>query len=362
MDNRIELNKENDIDGAFFKLENSENSCSNLEDSYIIQESLYGTISPAPTKHKQTNQLPVLRETLVLPKQRSRSNTFNDISTSFLGSNQKILKRPSTCGKEGIRHFSTPLPLKVKSLIETGIPTLSPDSSINEDLINSTFDTNLSLDLSFEKTPLGNRKVTSPASVRSFSSPLADMRTKHIAKLVGDGLNLPINSSLKTESELKREILKLQSEVNIMKKVRKYRKSEEAKSLAGLIDKWMTIAEMASNYVYNQAASKVSRMGGMSEFRKRQKKSKLRKMKFEFDESVLYRLEEYMDTEEFRNLDKYDQEELKSKKEEMEKLSEQIENGEIDLSDTDNEDECGDELTMKDLYKQLGLDYDLVYG
>lgn len=358
MESRIELNKDDDFSG---NISNSE--ISNLEESFTGQEILYGTITPAPTKH-HVNPLPALKESLVLPKQRSRSANWSDKSKSPYSTNPKVLKRPSTCGKEGIRNFSTPLPLKVRSLLDTEIPTLSPETSMNEDTANSTFDSNISLDTCFEETPLMTKRLTSPVSVRSFSSPLAELRSKSNTKSnVQICLSQSLSTELSEESErdLQLEITKLQHEVNIMKKVKRYRMSEESKSLDRLIDKWRNIAEMASNYIYNQAASKVSRMGGMSEFRKRQKKSKLRKMKFEFDESVLYRLEEYMETEEYKNLDKYDQEELISKKKELKKMSERIENGEFESSGSDTEDEEGNELTMKDLYKQLGLDYDLVY-
>lgn len=370
MKSDIELKQNLNLDTLY---SNSVNDISFLEseESCIGQETLYGAITPAPTKYDKNTKLPALTETLRIPKQRSRPSTMSDVSTKSSTPkrlNQKVLKRPSTCGKEGIRNFSTPLPLKVKSLADTAIPTLSPDISINDKLTNTTFDnTTASMDFSFEKTPLlAKLEHTSPIALRSFSSPLADLRLK---STVQPALQIKLSQASpneylgENERQLRREIMKLQTEINIMKKVKKYRDSKDSRKLTMLIDKWKKNAEMASNYIYNQASMKVSRMGGMNEFRKRQKKSKLRRMKFEFDESMLYRLEEYMETEEFRSLDKYDQNELRSKKIEMEKMSEKIENGEILISDDDPENEEGsDEFTMKDLYKQLGLDYELVYG
>lgn len=349
----------------------SEPSLLEPEESFAGQTSLYGSITPAPTKQQQQLQLPVLKDILVIPKQRRRPSTIGEFlqektSTRF---SHKVDKRPSTCGKEGVRHFSTPLPLKIKSLDETVIPVLSPDVSYTDDILNTTFDLgNESSDLSIADTPslMFGGRFTSPLSVRSFSSPLADLRSKSD---VNTDIQLKLSQLSSSEHfgenerQLKRDIIKLQTEINIMKKVKKYRDSGEHDKLIELIDKWKNIAEMASNYMFNQASVKVSRMGGMNEFRKRQKKSKLRKMKYEFDEGMLYRLEEYMESEGFRNLDKYDQNELLDRKAEMEKMSEKIENGDIPLSDDDEEEEDGgDEFTMKDLYKQLGLDYELVFG
>ncbi|GMF06871.1 unnamed protein product [Ambrosiozyma monospora] len=109
----------------------------------------------------------------------------------------------------------------------------------------------------------------------------------------------------------------------------------------------------------NEARLKIDRMGGIEEYRKRQKQAKMRRKKYQFDESLLYRLEEYIESDEFKELDKYDKNEILKKKREAEKMSERIENGEFDLSDQE-EDES--EFTMEELYKQTGLDYKLVYG
>lgn len=346
----------------------SRTTVSEHESSYAAQQELYGEIRSAPTKHTVDTQLPKISEKLVFPKQRKRPNSMDTIRTPKYSPK---LKRPSTCGKEGVRNFSTPTPLKVK-LIDTQIPLLSPNAESGHDEhtdVNTSLDSvNLSFDSSLDTPTVNRNRVTSPLSVRSFSTPLLDLRSNDEKKTqVQIKLNqISAKENLEEkERQLRRDILKYQNEVNTMKQVKKYRASQESDKLEDLIVKWRDIAERASNYMLNEAKLKIDRMGGVDEFRKRQKKSKLRKMKFEFDENLLYRIEEYMESEEYKNLDTYDQEEIKSKRREMQAMSEKLERGEIPLGNEDQESEDdneSNEFTMKDLYKQLKLDYRLVYG
>ena len=350
-------------------LSDSTNSILDPEQSFTRQQDLYGSIRPSPMKsEKKAIDLPKLNGKLVLPKQRKRSNSM-DARSEKPGNKTRDLKmrqlqRPSTCGKENLRNFSTPLPLKVGSLHDTPFPTLTPDTPKYVDLVNNNDNDNNNTSLnSIEQTPpISNSKVTSPISVRCFSTPLADIRSGSTVKTAVQ-IKLHQLSSDKyleeQERQLQREILKYQSEINLMKKLKKYRETNDTEKLDRLIDKWRDIAAKGSNYLYNEAKLKISRMGGLEEFRNKQKKTKLRKMKFEYDESLLYRIEEYMESEEYKNLDNYEKEEVVSRKKEIEEMSEKIENGDF-LSD-DNDDDEGDEFTMKELYKQLGLDYNLVY-
>ncbi|GAV27301.1 hypothetical protein PMKS-000765 [Pichia membranifaciens] len=350
-------------------LSDSTNSILDPEQSFTRQQDLYGSIRPSPMKsEKKAVDLPKLSGKLVLPKQRKRSNSM-DARSEKPGNKTRDLKmrqiqRPSTCGKENLRNFSTPLPLKVDSLHDTPFPTLTPDTPQYVDLVNNNDNDNNNPSLnSIEQTPpISNSKVTSPISVRCFSTPLADIRSGSTVKTAVQ-IKLHQLSSDKyleeQERQLQREILKYQSEINLMKKLKNYRETNDTEKLDRLIDKWRDIAAKGSNYLYNEAKLKISRMGGLEEFRKKQKKTKLRKMKFEYDESLLYRIEEYMESEEYKNLDSYEKEEVISRKKEIEEMSEKIENGDF-LSD-DNDDDEEDEFTMKELYKQLGLDYSLVY-
>lgn len=344
-------------------LSESNNSILDPELSFVRQQDLYGLIRPSPMKsEKVPATLPKLDERLVLPKQRKRSSSldakFEKPGGKIRDNKMRQLRRPSTCGKENLRNFSTPLPPKIDSLKDTPFPMLSPDiSQHNGDDINDKPSTT-----SIQNTPtMEKAKVTSPISVRCFSTPLADIRARS-AKKTSVQIKLHQLSSKEyleeQERQLQREILKYQSEVNLMKKIKKYRETNDTEKLDRLIEKWRNIAEKGSNYLYNEARLKISRMGGLEEFRKKQKKSMLRKKKFEFDESLLYRIEEYMESEEYKNLDDYEKEEVISRKKEIEEMSEKIENGEF-LQDDESNDE--DEFTMKELYKQLGLDYSLVY-
>lgn len=327
------------------------------EQSFSRQQDLYGSICPSPLKPvKNVSGLPKLNEKLILPKQRKRSNSMDaKFYKTRENGNTKQIKRPSTCGKEGLRNFSTPLPQKIESLNDSPFPTLTPDQ--DDVKIENTTGSNTPL--------LTKNKTTSPLSLRCFSTPLADVRSKSMASTA---VQIKLNqlSSKKfleeQERQLEREITKYTSEINLMKKIKKYRETNDTQKLNELIEKWRDIAQKGSNYLFNAAKLKISRMGGIEEFRKRQKKSKLKKMKFEFDESLLFRIEEYMETEEFKNLEGYEKEEVLSRKKELEEMSEKLENGQIAFGDEEEEDDDDDEFTIEELYKQLGLDYELVYN
>jgi hypothetical protein len=370
MDNSINLeaiNSESDFAHIV-----SETNMKTLEDeqSFIGQQDLYGSIIPSPTKVDNLQSLPALNEKLILPKQRKRSNSLDSkFHENTTKTKEKHVKRPSTCGKRGIRNFSTPLPLKIKSLEETFIPKLTPENSSLNNEENTTIDSsNMSLDLSMSmKTPqlFKNNKFTSPLSIRSFSTPLADIRSKSDTQTA---IQIKLNQLSskeymeETERQLKRDIQKYEKELSMMKKIKKYRDSKESEKLDALIEKWRSIAEMGSNYIFNEAKIKIEKMGGIKQFKLKEKKAKLRKMKFEFDENLLYKIEEYITTEEYKNLDDYEKEEILAKQRELEEMSEKLERGELPLGDDDKDDDDNDEFTMKDLYKQLKLDYNLVYG
>ncbi|KAG0676330.1 hypothetical protein C6P42_001308 [Pichia californica] len=344
-------------------LSTTNNSILDSEQSFVAQQNLYGSIKPSPTKlEHNVLELPKLQEKLTLPKQRKRTNsmdaTYYKIGGDNLNNIERGNKRPSTCGKEGLRNFSTPLPQKIESINDYDIPYLTPDiSSTVDDTRSSLFDTPVT----------NNTKLSSPLSVRVFSTPLADLRSSSTVKTaVQIKLNQLSSKEYNDEYErqLQRDILKYQSEINKMKKIKKYRDSKEDQKLDQLIEKWRDIAEKGSNFLFNEAKLKIERMGGIEEFRKKQKRSKLRKMKFEFDESLLYKIEEYMESDEYKNIEGYEKEEIISRKKELEKISEQIENGQIPRENNQNDDSSSenDEFTMEELYKQLGLDYKIVYG
>lgn len=364
-------------------------SLKDTETSRTVQEQLYGEIQPAPMKQEQSRlTLPKLDSKLVFPKQRKRSAS---IDARFYHSEDKendrlrVAKRPSTCGKEGIRHFSSPLPFKV-NLKNYSIPNLSPrydhceniESSANSTLFTIGTDTssaNSTNNSSFQlNSPIiAKSEFTSPLSTRNFSTPMSVVRDNGLLKTMKQfDPKTPIQTKLKQATkkdspqikirQVKREIFNLQREIEVMKRVKKYRNSSENEKLDESILKWRDIAQMASNYMLNEARNKISQMGGIDSFKERQKKAKQRKMKFEFDDSMLYKIEDYMETEEYKELGKYEKEEILSKKRELEEMSEKLENGEFPVDES--EDELGDnndEFSMKDLYKQLKLDYNLVY-
>lgn len=121
---------------------------------------------------------------------------------------------------------------------------------------------------------------------------------------------------------------------------------KEQANIKMLIDKYSTIAQMASNYLYNEYCLKFTKLGGYANWQLQQWKENQSK-------SVDYELESlyssYFDSDEFKQLSDLEKKEIMLDYEE--KFS----------CDDNNTPVFTDEFIMKDLYTILNLDYELVY-
>lgn len=336
------------------------------------QEELYGEVKPAPTKLSEPTTLPKLRTKLTVPKRRSSTNgsgaTMFDSGSPLMRRKRKLLRHIPI---KHARNFTSPLPMHIKNLGSSPIPNLSPNGEVRKAPKKSKYG-----DIMVQKTPITRSVISpntslhiampgsyqSPLAVRSFSSPPADMRVSN---------KIPIQIQLNQLSKMTyveesmrhmdREILKYKQRLEKLEKIKAKRaKSSEKDELEQLIEKWRKAAQAASNYMMNEAQLKIDRMGGIEEYRKKQNENKLRRMRFKYDNAVLPELEQFMESDQYKHLDKYQKEEFLGKKRKMEKLGEEIESGEYKPTG-DNHVEEDTEFSMKELYRQLHLDYDLVY-
>ncbi|ODV84188.1 hypothetical protein CANARDRAFT_190275, partial [[Candida] arabinofermentans NRRL YB-2248] len=156
------------------------------------------------------------------------------------------------------------------------------------------------------------------------------------------------------------EILKFEAKLATLKKGVIYLEEQNETKLQRLKVKWQEIARKASNYFLNEAKTKIERMGGIEVYREQKKKSKLRKMKFEFDQNLLYSIEDYIESDEYKDLGKYEKEEILQRKKEIEDMSNDIENGKVSLDDGEDEN-LANEFDMNELCKQLNVDYELIW-
>lgn len=152
---------------------------------------------------------------------------------------------------------------------------------------------------------------------------------------------------------LRTHINKLKQEVDLLQKVKKYR---NALKIDPLIEKWRQNGQMAANHLFNDSKIKIEQMGGMGEFKHREKRTKQRQKMFEFDDSMIYELEDYMETSEFKGLDKYDRSEIAERKRELEERQQNIEKE----ADSEVEDTEG-EFTMEELFKQMKMKISLFF-
>ncbi|QPG74925.1 hypothetical protein FOA43_002263 [Brettanomyces nanus] len=310
------------------------------------QSELYGEIKPAPKKRQEPKCLPELSNKLVIPKRRQGKNTDHkkDVSlTDFHGSHKIPMKS---------RNFTSPLPKRVPSLGTSPIPDLSPSGSRVKNRLKAKYG-NI---LSNRTTPIGS---SSPLTLRSFSSPPAELRSNKIPLQVR--LNQISKSTYVGESDrqLKREILKYRTILDKLAKIKQRREHKTVDDVDRLVDKWRNTAIAASNYMLNEARLKINKIGGIEEYRRKQQVSKLRKLKFQYDNNMLSEIEDYMKSDVYKVLDKYEKEQVRDRKKEIEKISEGIESG--DYPGSDKQQNNDNEFSMRELYAQLHLDYEIVY-
>ncbi|KAG5420475.1 hypothetical protein I9W82_002356 [Candida metapsilosis] len=126
--------------------------------------------------------------------------------------------------------------------------------------------------------------------------------------------------------------------------------------IQNLIDYWRTVAQMASNYVFNEQSVVINKVGGFQEWQRRQWERKKDKERDERDvlwESISEELQATSDENKSAMIDQ------------LAELGFVVSNdGEL-LHDLNNEMEetptFSSDFTMRDLYDILNLDYDLVY-
>lgn len=124
---------------------------------------------------------------------------------------------------------------------------------------------------------------------------------------------------------------------------------KEQANIDQLIDKYSAIAQMASNYLYNEYCLKFTKLGGYANWQ-------LQQWKENQSNNVDYELESlyssYFDSEEFNQLSDLEKREI---------MLDYEEKFGHDDNNKENIPVFTDVFTMKDLYSILNLDYELVY-
>lgn len=299
-------------------------------ESIVDQEEFYGEILPAPEKNQEPKPLPKLDQKLVVPKKRngnSKAKTPTNIQ------HRRPMKN---------RNFTSPLARRVGSLAESPIPDLSP----------------VSVSGSPDRTP-----IKSPTAVRNFSSPRSFRSPRSFSSPIVTNkvpLQVRLNEAIGTPSKTntRRDILHYKELLRDLERIKKCHDQPHDDALDEKIEQWQEVAKKASNYLLNEARNKITRMGGIDEYRRRQRESKLRKLKFQYDSTMLDRINDYMETSEYKSLDKYEKQQVKDRKQQIEAMGEKIAGGEFE---TEDDQDVDSEFSLKELYAQLQLDYDMIY-
>lgn len=244
------------------------------------------------------------------------------------------------------------------------------------DVINELYDTDCTIDTSFlgentmetsilvednDETEMSTHELTENKRKRTSenSEVLSNAKRPKTGNLKTKGSAVGLsataehkNRKCSAKMELKCQIMRLKADVELLTKVKKYRTSSKMDSL---IEKWRENGRMAASHLFNDAKIKVERMGGMEEFQLRQKREKKRQRQFEFDESKIYELEEFMESEEYEALDKYDKKDVQDQKCQLEEMR-------CALELSESEEELGpSEFTMKTLFDQMKMNMDLFF-
>lgn len=117
-----------------------------------------------------------------------------------------------------------------------------------------------------------------------------------------------------------------------------------------LIKKWHSACQQASNYMLNAMQLKIMSLGGYEEWRREERR---REITSNQNEELAEQLADFSNSEEFSNMSIYEQSSI------MEQLN-GITNAESETSSDDNTEEG--QLSMKEMYSLLRLDYNLVFG
>ncbi|MCP8718132.1 MAG: hypothetical protein M5F18_02415 [Asgard group archaeon] len=128
------------------------------------------------------------------------------------------------------------------------------------------------------------------------------------------------------------------------------RYTRERNTVELLIEKYTTVAQMASNYLFNEYSIKFAKLGGYKEWQIKQWQIQQEQLS-SFDDDLQNVYLKYFDSEEFVQLSEFEKKEIKL-------------NYQSRFEETKEKDppEFTDEFTMGDLYKILNLDYDLVFS
>ncbi|EMG48559.1 hypothetical protein G210_0857, partial [Candida maltosa Xu316] len=155
------------------------------------------------------------------------------------------------------------------------------------------------------------------------------------------------NLTSKKEINLDKQIKYWKIRRDTLTKTVKY--VQEQQKIEFLIEKYKNIAQMASNYVFNEYCTKFAKMGGYKVWQHQQWESKKRSTFNDDELESTYTA--YLESEEFAQLSEFEKKEIQLQFEMY------LDNEEKETAPPEFEDE----FTMKELYKILKLNYQLVY-
>ncbi|RCK59567.1 Meiosis protein 5 [Candida viswanathii] len=150
------------------------------------------------------------------------------------------------------------------------------------------------------------------------------------------------------ELKLDKQIRHWEIQRDTLSKAIRYKK--ESARVEQLIEKYTTVAQMASNYLYNEYSIKFTKIGGYKQWQLKQWEFKRQQLSG-FDDEMQTVYMNYFESEEFAQLSELEKREIRLDYESKFEGEEEAEPPEFT-----------DEFTMGDLYKILNLEYDLVYG
>ncbi|EDK45102.1 hypothetical protein LELG_03281 [Lodderomyces elongisporus NRRL YB-4239] len=154
------------------------------------------------------------------------------------------------------------------------------------------------------------------------------------------------------EDEILRDLRFYRLQKDTLEKAVKYVKDEPR--IEKLISYWRTIAQMASNYVYNEQSVKFSRCGGFKKWQEETWEREIAEERSKLNDAREMLLLELKDLQK-----EMDEEDIECIMKEFNELHGLDDDGEV--IDEKEMPEFTDDFTMKDLYRILKLDYDLVY-
>ncbi|SCV05748.1 LANO_0H14312g1_1 [Lachancea nothofagi CBS 11611] len=172
--------------------------------------------------------------------------------------------------------------------------------------------------------------------------------------------------------EMSKEVIEERLRVEQIRKLRKQHsalesalkilgKFEKEREVLRLIEKWRSICQAGMSYLLNSTLLKISKMGGYEELVRKEAEAEKRKLEYHFSDQIQNQIDDIMDSDEFKLMTEYDQEELRQQMDQKREENDRFQRKELEKLDAKLKENSNSELTMQGLAVRLKVNHDMIF-